>query len=215
MATNLNGKRILITAGPTWVAIDAVRVISNTASGKTGILLAKVLARLGAKVTLLLGPVETCCIDKRIRVIDFKFFDELDSSLKKELKGKRFDIVIHSAAVSDYRPKSVSRKKISSSAKNLSLTLKQTPKIINHLRKISPGSLLIGFKFEPGLSENSLINKARSLIKRAQLDLAVANTAGRNGYKAWIVSTNEELGPFSKKEELVINLSALIKNAGN
>ncbi len=215
MVTNLNGKRILITAGPTWVPIDAVRVVSNTASGKTGILLAKALAKLGAKVTLMLGPVGTCCIDKSIKVIGFRFFDELNSLLKNELRVKRFDIVIHSAAVSDYRPLSVNKKKLGSSAKILSLTFKQTPKLIDYLRKTSPGSFLVGFKFEPDLSENRLINEARLLIKRARLDLAVANTFNKNGYRAWLVNENEKFGPFLGKEELVKGLSALIKNAGN
>jgi phosphopantothenoylcysteine decarboxylase/phosphopantothenate--cysteine ligase len=215
LATNLNGKRILITAGPTWAPIDTVRVISNTATGETGILLAKVLAKQGAKVTLILGPVGSCCVDKNIKVIGFKFFNELNSLLKKELKRKRYDAVIHSAAVSDYEPLSVAKKKLSSGVKILSLTFKPTPKIIDCLRKYSPDSFLVGFKFEPDLTGNKLIKEARSLIKRAHLDLAVANTAGKNGYRAWMVNVKTGLGPFSSKEELVKNLSALIKNAGN
>lgn len=215
MATNLNNRRILITAGPTWVPIDAVRVIGNTATGETGILLAKKLAEQGAKVTLILGPAGNCCIDKKIKVINFKFFDELNSLLKSELKNGRYDTVIHSAAVSDYRPVYAGKGKISSGRKALSLTLKPTAKIIDSLRKVSPGSLLVGFKFEPDAAEKQLINEARSLIKRARLDLAVANTAGKNGYKAWIVSNSEALGPLLNKEGLVKELSALIKDAGN
>jgi len=212
---SLKNKRILITAGPTWIPIDAVRVISNTASGKTGILLAEVLAKLGAKVTLILGPVQDYQAEKNIKVIDFKFFDELNASLKNELKGKRYDIVIHSAAVSDYRPLTISKKKLSSNAKIFSLTLKQTPKLIYYLRKVSPASFLVGFKFEPDLTKDRLIAEARSLIKRARLDLAVANTVTKNGYRAWIVNAREKFGPFSNKMELVRDLSVLIKNARN
>jgi len=79
-------KSVLITAGPTWVAIDSVRVISNTATGETGTLLAERFAQQGAKVTLLLGPVSNCCLNKKIRVINFKFFDELRDKLIRELE---------------------------------------------------------------------------------------------------------------------------------
>ena len=211
MATNLNGKRILITAGPTWVPIDTVRVISNTASGKTGILLAKALAKLDAKVTLLLGPVGSYHIDKNIKVIDFNFFEELNSLIKSELRSKRYDIVIHSAAVSDYTPLSKVRKKISSNAKILSLTLKQTPKIINSLRKLSPGSFLVGFKFEPQAVKSILIKEARSLIRRAKLNIAVANSARKDKYAAYLVDLNKAHGPFSTKDALVKGLTGLLE----
>jgi len=213
--SDIKAKKILITAGPTWVPIDTVRVISNIATGKTGILLAKVLAKQGAKVTLMLGPVETCCIDKNIKVIYFKFFDELSLLLKNELKRQHYDIVIHSAAVSDYRPLLSSKKKLSSSAKKLTLALKQTPKIIDYLRGASPDSFLVGFKFEPDLTENRLVSEARSLIKRAHLDLAVANTVHNNHYRAWIVNEKDKSGCFSGKKEMVRGLLTLIKNAGN
>ena len=64
-------KKILITAGPTWIAVDSVRVISNTASGETGQLLADRLAREGAKVTLVLGPVPNRLKNKKVKVIPF------------------------------------------------------------------------------------------------------------------------------------------------
>ncbi len=210
MATNLKGKKVLITAGPTWVPIDNVRVISNTATGKTGILLAENLARQGAKVTLLLGPVGICCLNKSIRLINFKFFDELSSLLKSELK-KHYDIVIHSAAVSDYRPDAISRKKLNSKNAVLNLTLKQTPKLIDSLRKASPRALLAGFKFEPDLTGKKLINKAAGLIKRAQLDLVVANTTRNKRYTAYLVSKNCHCGPYLTKEDMVKNLIAHLK----
>ena len=210
MAINLKVKRVLITAGPTWVPIDAVRVISNTASGATGILLAKDLARQGAKVTLMLGPVKVGCQDKAIKVINFKFFNELSSLLKNELKKKHYDTVIHSAAVADYGPEKSSRKKISSGLKSLRLKLKATPKIIDSLRKISPRSFLIGFKFEPGLKGDKLVEKARPLIKRAGLDLVVANSAYAKRYIAYLVATKKHYGPFFSKESMVKNLVRLI-----
>ena len=97
---NFKNKHILITAGPTWVPIDSVRVISNIATGQTGISLANQFSSLGAKVTLLLGPqANSIQINNDIKVINFKFFDELKQLLAKELKSKQLDLIIHSAAV--------------------------------------------------------------------------------------------------------------------
>ena len=98
-------KKVLITAGPTWVAIDKVRVISNIASGETGILLADKLSEQGAKVTLVLGPGndKNGIQNSRIKIIRFSFFEELRQALKKELKASRYDFIIHSAAVSGFR----------------------------------------------------------------------------------------------------------------
>ena len=110
---NLKNKRILITAGPTWVAIDKVRVISNIASGKTGVILAEKLNNCGAKVTLLMGPGECCCLNKKIRLVRFKFFADLKQTITRELKSNKYDVIIHSAAVSDYRVENVYSGKIS------------------------------------------------------------------------------------------------------
>jgi phosphopantothenoylcysteine decarboxylase/phosphopantothenate--cysteine ligase len=213
LATNLKGKRILITAGPTWVPIDAVRVISNTATGETGILLADDFSRRGAQVTLILGPVGKGCKNKSVKVINFKFFNELSSLLKSELKKKHYDIIIHSAAVSDYglaNKASGIPKKISSRFKVLRLNLKATPKIIDSLRKISPDSLLIGFKFEPDLKGANLIKKTSQLIKRAKLDLAVANSVYAKGYLAYLVAAKKHYGPFFSKKDMAKNLVRLI-----
>ena len=81
---DLKKKRVLITAGPTWVPVDSVRVISNTASGETGILLARQLRRIGAKPTLILGPGHDCCIDKNLNLKRFRFFDELKKIITRE-----------------------------------------------------------------------------------------------------------------------------------
>ena len=192
---NLKYKRILITAGPTWVPIDKVRVISNMASGETGKLLARALIKLGAKVTLLLGPFS---------------FDYLKNSLIKNLSSRRYDIVIHSAAVSDYRPEKVCGRKLGSGEKSLILKLRQTPKIINSIKKISPHSLLIGFKFEPAMLKEKLINKALLLINKSKADFIVANTVNGNNYRAYIVSREENRGPFLNKRSLVSSLISVI-----
>ena len=211
MATNLSGKRILITAGPTWVSLDTVRVISNIASGETGILLAQALARKGARVTLMLGPVKADYKNNSVKVINFRFFNELRSLLKNELEKKRYAVIIHSAAVADYAPSGPGKhKKISSGLKALRLNLKPTPKIIDSLRKINPGSFLIGFKFEPDLQKNELLARANRLMKRAGLDLIVANSICEKKYIAYLISAEKYSGPFFSKKSMVKNLVRLI-----
>lgn len=203
---NLKNKRILITAGPTWVPIDNVRVISNTATGETGILLAQKLKNLGAKVTLLLGPVGNCCLDKNIRLVRFRFFDELKNKLINELSSKRYDIGIHSAAVPDYKPLKIYSCKIKSGIKNWKINLVPTIKIIDLIKKINRSLFLVGFKFEPEAQKNKLIKKAKNLMSRANLDLVVANTIKNNRYWAYIVNHHRIYGPIINKKNLVKEL---------
>lgn len=203
----LKNKRILITAGPTWVPIDNVRVISNIATGQTGVFLANELAKKGAWVTLVLGPcVNAKILNRRARLISFKFFDELKKAVEEEIKTKKYDIVIHSAAVSDYTPKMKYGRKIKSGIKNFRLELKPTAKIIDCVKKIQPEVFLVGFKFETGKSEETLFKETRSLIKRSNLDLAVANTVNGGKYKAYILSGQNISGPFLNKIRMVKNL---------
>ena len=203
-------KKILITAGPTWVPIDNVRVISNIATGETGILLAEKLQRLGAKVTLLLGPAQSCCISNKIRLIRFKFFDELSDIIKREIRSKKYDIIIHSAAVSDYRPAKFFSQKVKSGLRNWKLNLVPTPKIIDSIKKINRALVLVGFKFEPKATKSILIKRTRELIRRANLDLAVANTIDKNQYKAYIINHSRIYGPMFNKRNMIEELVKLI-----
>jgi phosphopantothenoylcysteine decarboxylase/phosphopantothenate--cysteine ligase len=202
---SFKNKRVLITAGPTWVKIDSVRIISNTASGKTGIILANRLAKLGAKVTLLLGPRggDGLKIKKNVRLISFKFFDELRDLLGKELRAKNVDYLIHSAAVSDYRVAKLQRKKIRSGIKNFNLKLTPTPKIIKEVRKLNPDTFLVGFKFEPNASRNSLIKEANCQIDSYGSNLVVANTVRDGSYLAYLVSKNGIYGVLRSKAQTV------------
>ena len=206
----LKNKRVLITAGPTWIPIDKIRVISNIATGKTGILLAKKLKRLGAKVTLLLGPSQNEDLNRNINLIHFKFFDELKDLIKKELKSKKYDVFIHSAAVSDYQLLKIYPDKLNSDIKNLRLNLLPTEKLIDIIKKIAPSIFLVGFKLEIDTSFKQLIARTKSLIKRAKLDLAVANEVYNNHYRAFIVNDKKIQGPFFDREEMVKELIKLI-----
>lgn len=198
--------RVLITAGPTWVPIDTVRVISNTATGQTGILLAEKFQKAGVKVTLLLGPAEACCLSDKIRVIRFRFFDELKRLIARELKSLKYDAVIHSAAVSDYRPLKARKYKISSGLNNFQLKLVPTEKIIDSLKKISRQSLIVGFKFEPAVKKAALIREAAGLMKRAKLDLVVANSRWGKRYTAYIIGYNRISGPILTKQAMADKL---------
>ncbi len=208
---NLKNKRVLITAGPTWVGLDSVRVISNTATGQTGILLADKLVKSGAKVTLLLGPAaESRSLNKKIKLIRFKFFDELKSAIIKEIRGGKYDVVIHSAAVSDYMPKVNFNRKVKSGIKRWKLCLMPTPKLIDSIKKINRGLFLVGFKFEPGVPRKILIARARGLITRAKLDLAVANTVYKGRYCAYLVNKRRVYGPLFTKKDMARDLIGLI-----
>ncbi|MDD5567631.1 MAG: phosphopantothenoylcysteine decarboxylase [Candidatus Omnitrophota bacterium] len=205
----LKNRKILITAGPTWIPIDNVRVISNTSTGKTGILLAEGLAKRGAKITLLLGPIGAYSLNKKIKVVNFKFFDELNSLVKNELK-KKHDAIIQAAAISDYQPIKASKTKLNSDKDILKLVFKRTPKIIASLRRAAPGSFLVGFKFEPDLSGNKLVNKGRSLLKNSALDLVVANTSKNRRYAAYLVSNKQVGVQVLSKEKMIESLIDLI-----
>ena len=202
-------KKILITCGPTWVALDSVRVLSNISSGKLGQALAQELSKKGAQVTLLEGAVETPLTGKKIRILKFKTFDELFKILKTELK-KPWDVVIHAAAVSDYRPKTVAGTKLSSSQKLLKLELVPTPKVINTVKKINQHVFLVGFKLDPKLSQTNAASKTRYLYKNADCDLVVANRIHGTKYQAYLVTpTGKILGQAANRSQLV---KTLIKN---
>lgn len=209
MAINPKSRKVLITSGPTWVSVDKVRVISNTASGRTGIILANEFARKGWRVTLLLGPAETSGLSKKVTLKRFSFFDELVILLKRELSNG-YDAIIQAAAVSDFKPVSAPGKKISSRLKKLQLVLKPAPKIINRLRNASPGSFLAGFKFEPDMAAGKLTKEARGLIKEARLDCVVANSLRNKRYNAYIVEDVKSRGPFLSKAGMAKELVKLI-----
>ncbi|HLD87996.1 MAG TPA: phosphopantothenoylcysteine decarboxylase [Candidatus Omnitrophota bacterium] len=184
--------RVLITCGPTWVPIDRVRVISNRSTGEMGHALAKAFLKRKAHVTLLEGPMA---------------FDELKSVLKKEAQ-KGHDVVIHAAAVSDFKLKTPRKGKISS-YKSLVLKLTPTPKIIALIKKWSPRTFLVGFKLEPGLTRSRVRRLTRELF-RMGCDLVVANTV-ENGYKGFIVDADGHiLAQASNKKKIAELLVKLL-----
>ncbi|MBU1871451.1 MAG: phosphopantothenoylcysteine decarboxylase [Candidatus Omnitrophica bacterium] len=200
---NLRGKKILITAGPTWVPIDKVRVISNISSGYTGRLIAEEAAHKGARVTLVLGPSIAAPLNKVIRIIRFSFFSELKKLLKGELKRTRYDVIIHAAAVSDFMPECRIRNKLNSSN---ALLLKLVPleKLVILIRRLAQRSVLVMFKLEPAAGDKSLIKKAKSAAGKAGADIIVANRL--KPYRAFIIDNENNRILASSKQDLARKL---------
>ncbi|NJE02894.1 bifunctional phosphopantothenoylcysteine decarboxylase/phosphopantothenate--cysteine ligase CoaBC [Thermococcus sp. MV11] len=170
---SLEGKRVLVTAGATREYIDPIRYITNASSGKMGVAIAEEADFRGAEVTLIRtkGSVPSF-VENQIEV---ETVEEMLRAIERELKAKKYDIVVLAAAVSDFRVKNKAETKIKSD-KELTLELEPTPKIIDRVKKLQPDVFLVGFKAETGLSEEELISAARKQIERAGSDLVVANT---------------------------------------
>lgn len=203
---NLKNKRVLITAGPTWVPIDSVRVISNIATGETGLLLAQQAKKQGAKVTLMLGPVSECCLDKAIRIIRFIFFDELRDKIIRELSLHKYDAIIHSAAVSDFGPEQF-RGKIDSD-KIYDLKLRPLAKIIQDIRHLAPKAKLIMFKLESGICDAALIKRARQAQVKAKAEFIIANRL--KPYRAFLIDKEGKAISLKNKGALAKRLLKVI-----
>lgn len=168
----LQGKKVLVTAGPTREAIDPVRFISNRSSGRMGYAIAKVAQQWGAEVFLVSGPtaltappgvhltrVETAA---EMREAVLKYFPEVD-------------IVIKAAAVADYRVKEVKDQKIKKKDEGLILELEKTPDILEELGRIKENQILVGFAAET----QNLLAYAEEKLRRKNLDFIVVNDVSR------------------------------------
>ncbi|HXG74386.1 MAG TPA: bifunctional phosphopantothenoylcysteine decarboxylase/phosphopantothenate--cysteine ligase CoaBC [Candidatus Nitrosotenuis sp.] len=173
----LAGKRVLITAGPTVEQIDPVRVITNTSTGKTGVLLAAELVSAGCKVTMVYGP-GTAKPPKGAKVILVKTVQEMLDATIRELKRERFDLVIMAAAAADYTVQSQSKTKIKSTKERLVIKLRKAPKIIDQIKRLQKDVFLVGFKAEANVSKQKLIESARNKMRESCADMIIANDIG-------------------------------------
>ena len=176
--SNLKNKKILITGGPVWVPLDKIRVITNVFTGALGLLIAKEAVKSGAMTTLLLGPsplLLAAKLPKNLKIIRFNFFDELYKLMKKEISSRRYDVVIHSAAVADFMPEKNTEGKISSENKNLVIKLKPNPKIADKIKEWDPKIFLVKFKLEVNRTQKELIKRAYKSTRVSRADLVVAN----------------------------------------
>jgi phosphopantothenoylcysteine decarboxylase / phosphopantothenate---cysteine ligase len=171
----LRGKKILITAGPTYEAIDPVRFIGNHSSGKMGFDIAASAANLGAEVTLISGPTHLNAKNSVINLIRVTSAQEMHDACHHYFND--VDVAICAAAVADFRPKSVAGQKIKKAAAGLTIELEKTQDILASLGKIKKSQFLIGFALE---TENEIEN-AKLKIQKKNLDLIVLNSLQDKG----------------------------------
>ncbi|WP_289021121.1 bifunctional phosphopantothenoylcysteine decarboxylase/phosphopantothenate--cysteine ligase CoaBC [uncultured Salegentibacter sp.] len=171
----LKGKKLLITAGPTYEAIDPVRFIGNHSSGKMGFELAKKAADFGAEVILISGPTHLEINDSRINLIRVVSTGEMYTAVHNYFED--VDVAIAAAAVSDYTPKNVATQKIKKADENLSLELTKTPDILLSMGKKKTHQKLIGFALE---TNNELVHAREKLLKK-NLDFIVLNSMNDAG----------------------------------
>lgn len=171
----LKDKQILITAGPTFEAIDPVRFIGNHSSGKMGFALAEAAANRGAQVTLVTGPVSLQTTTSGIRRIDVQSAAEMFKAC--EAVYAKMDIAIMSAAVADYSPATVESKKIKKKDIGLSIDLVKTVDILQTLGQQKKKQLLIGFALE---TDNELRNAEEKLLRK-NADMIVLNSLQDTG----------------------------------
>ena len=171
----LRGKKILITAGPTYEAIDPVRFIGNHSSGKMGFEIANEAAKLGAEVTLISGPAHLNVENKLIRLVRVVSAEEMYNQCHNYFENT--DVAIAAAAVADYRPKNVASQKIKKTESSFNIELERTEDILASLGQIKKNQFLIGFALE---TENEIEN-AKAKIQKKNLDLIVLNSLQDDG----------------------------------
>lgn len=170
----LRGKKILITAGPTYEAIDPVRFIGNHSSGKMGFDIAKHAAENGAEVILVSGPTHLKPAPG-ITLVPVESAQEMYDACHKYYNEA--DVAISAAAVADYRPKHVATQKIKKAEANFTIEMEKTKDILASLGEIKKNQFLVGFALE---TENE-IEHAKQKITKKNLDLIVLNSLNDEG----------------------------------
>lgn len=203
----LHGKTFLITAGPTFEAIDPVRFIGNHSSGKMGFALAETAFKLGAKVILISGPTSQKLSTSSIKLTLITSSDEMYEKVTD--KYDEVDVVIMSAAVSDFKPKTISNQKIKKSNKTQSIEVEKTKDILSYLGKNKKNQLLIGFALE---TDNEIEN-AKHKLNNKNLDLIVLNSLNDKGAgfgvdtnKITIISKENKILNFPLKDKKSVSL---------
>jgi phosphopantothenoylcysteine decarboxylase/phosphopantothenate--cysteine ligase len=171
----LKGKKIVITAGPTYESIDPVRFIGNHSTGKMGFDLANAAAKLGASVFLISGPTNCEILEKSILLIPVVSAQDMYDAC--HIYYDTVDIVIAAAAVADYRPKHVANQKIKKSDSNFFIELEKTKDILLSLGESKKKQFLVGFALE---TENEIEN-AKLKVKKKNLDLIILNSLQDKG----------------------------------
>lgn len=213
------GMRILVTAGPTQEPIDPVRFLSNHSTGKMGYALAEAAVRRGAEVILVSGPTNLLP-PKGVTLVKVQTAREMYQAVLKYLPNTQ--VIIKSAAVADYRPKSVASQKIKKGSDDWSIELERNPDILYELGQRKEKTILVGFAAET----NDLVENALNKIKKKNLDLIVANDLtlagagfGTDTNIVKLISSDGQvqgLPQMSKKElaHLILDRVRIIANNG-
>jgi phosphopantothenoylcysteine decarboxylase/phosphopantothenate--cysteine ligase len=214
----LRGKKILITAGPTYEAIDPVRFIGNHSSGKMGYDIANEAANAGAEVILVSGPTHLKAANSGVKLVRVISAQEMYNACHEYFDG--VDVAIAAAAVADYRPKSVAPQKIKKDEGTLNIELEKTKDILLSLGEKKKGQMLIGFALE---TENEIEN-AKAKIRKKNLDLIVLNSLNDEGAgfgkptnKVTFIDRDMNIEPLElkSKEEVATDIINKIKNRYN
>jgi phosphopantothenoylcysteine decarboxylase/phosphopantothenate--cysteine ligase len=203
----LIGKKILVTAGPTYEAIDPVRFIGNHSSGKMGFDIAESAANYGAEVILISGPTHLNTINPVINLIRVTSAKEMYDACHEHFNS--VDVAICAAAVADYKPKFVAEQKIKKEEATITIELEKTEDILASLGKIKQNQFLIGFALE---TENEIEN-AKLKVQKKNLDLIVLNSLqdegagfGKATNKITFINKDYIVEPMDlKSKELVAN----------
>ena len=205
----LKGKKILITAGPTYEAIDPVRFIGNHSSGKMGFDIANSAANLGAEVILVTGPTHFKIKNEAINLVQVVSAQQMYDACHEFFND--VDVAIAAAAVADYRPKVVADQKIKKSDAAFTIELEKTKDILASLGEIKQNQFLIGFALE---TENEIEN-AKLKIQKKNLDLIVLNSLqdqgagfGKPTNKITFIDKNFNIEPMElkSKEDVAIDI---------
>ena len=196
----LRGTTVLITAGPTYEAIDPVRFIGNHSSGKMGYAIAEEAASLGAEVVLVSGPSALQVTAKSIKKIAVVSAEEMYQAVHAHFES--CDVAILSAAVADFKPVTVASEKIKKKDTSLVLELEKTKDILASLGPLKKEKILVGFALE---TENELEN-AKLKLEKKNLDLIILNSLQDKGAgfktdtnKVTFVTKDNKVIPFSVK----------------
>ena len=171
----LRGKKILISAGPTYEAIDPVRFIGNHSSGKMGYEIAKQALALGAEVILVSGPTSLALEAKELTLIRVTTAQQMFEAMNSHFESA--DVLIAAAAVADYRPKTVAAQKMKKKDTSLQIELEPTIDILATLGKQKTHQKLIGFALET----NNELEHAKGKLERKNLDFIVLNSLNDEG----------------------------------
>ena len=198
----LEGKKVLISAGPTIEELDPVRYISNHSSGKMGYSLAETALSLGAEVKLISGPTNQSISSENIKIVHIKTGNELLEAIRNDYNNS--DIVIMAAAVSDYKPIEFSEKKIKKDNNELNIKFEKTTDILFELGQNKKNQILVGFALE----NNNELSNAIDKLEKKNLDLIVLNSLNDEGAgfgydtnKITVVDCSGNVTPYKLKKK--------------